>query len=239
MLTEVVSNKLASLGGSLSVVIPVRDGALYVADAINSALSQEGVKEVLVVDDGSEDETATVVRSIADKRLRYIRQNRIGAAAARNRGVEMACCPLLAFLDADDLWLPGKIIAQLEALEGRRAEIIFTNIVEFVSPELLPGETSALIPRQGTLQGVSVVTMLLKRSDFVRVGAFNESIRTGEFLDWFGRAQELGLSSLVLPEVLVKRRLHLANHGRKYAAERNEYVKILRELLQRRRAKEK
>jgi glycosyltransferase involved in cell wall biosynthesis len=219
---------------SVSVVIPVRDGAAYLAEAIASALAQKEAAEVIVVDDGSQDQTAAVVRSMNDERLIYVRQERLGAAAARNLGVDRASADLLAFLDADDIWTPGKLAAQMCAL-STGVDIVFTGIEEFVSPELSPDEASSLRPRAGPLQGVSVVTMLMRRSDFRRVGRFDETIGTGEFLHWYARAGEIGLASLTLPQVYARRRLHLANHGRRFAADRGAYASILRDMLQRRR----
>jgi glycosyltransferase involved in cell wall biosynthesis len=220
---------------SVSVIIPVRDGEAYLAEAISSALLQKEAAEVIVVDDGSQDRTPDVVAHMNDERLIYVRQERLGAAAARNRGVDCARADLLAFLDADDLWSPGKLAAQTRALATGGVDIVFTGIEEFVSPELSLDEASSLLPRAGPLPGVSVVTMLMRRADFMRVGRFDEAIGTGEFLHWFARAQEIGLASLTLPQVYARRRLHLANHGRLFAADRGAYAAILRDMLQRRR----
>lgn len=100
----------------VSVVIPTYNRAFVVGDAIRSALEQTFRDiEVIVVDDGSTDNTEEVVKSFGDKRIRYIKLNaNRGGAAARNAGIKVAKGKYVAFLDSDDLWLPEKIERQLE-----------------------------------------------------------------------------------------------------------------------------
>jgi glycosyltransferase involved in cell wall biosynthesis len=93
---------------SVSVVIPLYDKERYIARAVQSVLKQTCRDfELIVVDDGSTDASASVVESIEDVRIRLIRQENSGECAARNRGIEEASTDLIAFLDADDEWLPG------------------------------------------------------------------------------------------------------------------------------------
>ena len=103
----------------LSVVIPTWNRAGLVGDAVESALGQEGGDlEVIVVDDGSTDGTVEVIERRFGKSVKLLRMvTRKGVGAARNEGVCQATGDLLAFLDSDDLWLPGKLKAELEVLE--------------------------------------------------------------------------------------------------------------------------
>jgi glycosyltransferase involved in cell wall biosynthesis len=103
----------------LSVVIPTWNRAGLVGDAVESALGQEGGDlEVIVVDDGSTDGTAEVIERRFGKSVKLLRMaTRSGVGAARNEGVCQATGDLLAFLDSDDLWLPGKLKAELDVLE--------------------------------------------------------------------------------------------------------------------------
>jgi glycosyltransferase involved in cell wall biosynthesis len=121
----------------ISAVIPVYNGELYLAEAISSALNQTSpVAEIIVIDDGSQDRTAEVVKQF-DGKVRYYRQPRAGAGAARNLGVEKAAGDLIAFLDADDLWLPEKTALQLALLSAdETCEAVFGGVEEFFSPEL-------------------------------------------------------------------------------------------------------
>lgn len=103
----------------VSVVIPTYNRCGYLQQAIESVLSQScGDFEVVVVDDGSTDETAQVVARFSDERVRYLYQSNAGRSAARNRGMEAARGVYLAFLDDDDLYLPHKLASQVAFLES-------------------------------------------------------------------------------------------------------------------------
>jgi hypothetical protein len=103
---------------TVSAVIPVHNGARFVAESIASVLAQtHPVMECIVVDDGSTDATAEVLADFGD-RVVVVRQEALGVAAARNAGMDKAGGDYFAFLDADDVWFPGKIAAQLAALRA-------------------------------------------------------------------------------------------------------------------------
>jgi glycosyltransferase involved in cell wall biosynthesis len=104
----------------LSIVIPTFNRAHLIRRSIESVLSQMEVgDELIVVDDGSTDDTESVVASIAGDRVRYVRQQNAGAGSARNRGVREATGDLIAFQDSDDEWLPGKAAFQRQFLAAR------------------------------------------------------------------------------------------------------------------------
>ena len=104
----------------VSAVVPAYNAARTLRAAVESILLQTvGDIEVIVVDDGSEDDTAEVARAIADPRVRLISQANLGASAARNAGIHSARGRYIAFLDADDLWLPDKLARQLALLHSR------------------------------------------------------------------------------------------------------------------------
>jgi glycosyltransferase involved in cell wall biosynthesis len=97
---------------SVSVVIPTFNRAYVVGQAIESVLAQTLTDfELILVDDGSTDNTAAIVKGFADPRLRYLRQSNSGSGVARNRGVDESTADLIAFLDSDDLWMPEKLAA--------------------------------------------------------------------------------------------------------------------------------
>ncbi|HJT38847.1 MAG TPA: glycosyltransferase family 2 protein [Sphingobium sp.] len=102
-----------------SVVIPLYNRADIVGDTIRSVQSQDWQDfEIVIVDDGSRDNPAPVIEAFGDPRVRYIRQDNAGGGAARNRGIEEARGRYIAFLDSDDLFLPGKLSIMAEALAG-------------------------------------------------------------------------------------------------------------------------
>ncbi|HYV09322.1 MAG TPA: glycosyltransferase family A protein [Pyrinomonadaceae bacterium] len=125
----------------LSVVIPTRNRAYLVGEAIESALNQRpGEVEVIVVDDASTDDTAKVVAENFGSRVRLLRTpERRGAGAARNAGLRVARGELVAFLDDDDLWLPGKLDAELNALKQfPEADGVVSDSLQFVQGQVAP-----------------------------------------------------------------------------------------------------
>ncbi|WP_323810362.1 glycosyltransferase family 2 protein [Sphingobium baderi] len=102
-----------------SVVIPLYNRAAQVGETIRSVLSQDWTDyEIVVVDDGSRDDPQPVIEAIGDPRIRYIRQDNAGGGAARNAGIMAAEGRYIAFLDSDDLFLPGKLSTMAKALDG-------------------------------------------------------------------------------------------------------------------------
>jgi glycosyltransferase involved in cell wall biosynthesis len=209
----------------VSVVIPAWNCAAFLGEAIASVLVQEGGPvEAVVVDDGSTDETAAVAAGFGEP-VRVLRQAHAGSSAARNRGVAAARGGLLAFLDADDVWPPGKLSLQRAALDADPTlDMVFGHAVEFNDA----GEEA--LPAPALLGPASLIRM----ASFLRVGPFREDLRAGDFIDWMARARELGLRLAVLDAVCLRRRLHERNAGR-CSAIRADYVKVARAALQRKR----
>ncbi len=109
----------------VSVVIPLFNKASYIADTLRSVIGQSLLpREILVIDDGSSDDSAAIVRSLADPLVRLIEQGNAGPGPARNRGIADAKGEWIAFLDADDLWLPDHL-AELALLTARDPAVAF------------------------------------------------------------------------------------------------------------------
>jgi len=197
----------------ISVVIPVFNGAAYIAQAIDSVLAQTmAADEILVVDDGSSDSTREIVRRYKHP-VRYLAQSNRGAAAARNLGIRESKGDLLAFLDADDVWLPEKLALQSAALaEDTSVDLIFCQMVQFRSPELPPDRASALFCDEAPHRALLCSCLLARKTAFDRAGLMQED-RKCEFLDWYLRAQETGLRIHFVDSVLVKRRIHAGNYS--------------------------
>jgi glycosyltransferase involved in cell wall biosynthesis len=223
----------------ISVMIPAYNAAPYLGEAIESAFAQtHRPLEVIVVDDGSDDGTADVARGYGD-RIRFAQQPRGGNGTARNTAVALAQGPYFAFLDADDRFLPDKLEAQLAALDADPAlDVVFGHVREFVSPEL-PDEVRAGIRTPAEPQPwASPNLMLIRREAFERVGPFSSSLRVGVTVDWYARATELPLKALVLPQVVLERRLHTQNNGMRERDAKSQYIQVLKASMDRRRAQE-
>jgi glycosyltransferase involved in cell wall biosynthesis len=214
----------------VSVVIPAFNASAFVADAIESALAQTFRPwQIVVVDDGSTDGTADVVRGFgADVEL--VQRVNGGIGAARNSALERCTGTHIALLDADDIWAPAKIERQLAAMGESGADLAFCLAVNFRRSREGTIETSDV------LRGHGPSAMLATRRAFGRVGLFNESLRVGEFLDWLARAREAKLKEVDVEEVLFRRRVHESNTGITQSANRVDYTRALRAALQRRRA---
>lgn len=103
----------------VSVIIPCYNGAAFVGQAIESVLAQtQPVREVIVIDDGSTDDSASVIKQFADRHVILIEQENQGESHARNKGIERASGQLIALLDADDVWLKDKVAQQVQALDA-------------------------------------------------------------------------------------------------------------------------
>ena len=204
---------------TVSVVIPTHDRGRVVVEAIESALAQTHPPlEVIVVDDGSTDDTAERVGRLRDARVRYLRRPHAGVSAARNAGIAAATGDLVAFLDSDDLWKPDKVEAEIAALARYpSAGGVFSDLEKVDGATFVPSfmrrtrvfsrllaerayrEGLLLSPRALSLcllQEVPIKTpaLTVRRSALERVGGFNEawtSSEDWEFLLRFARRESL------------------------------------------------
>ncbi len=222
---------------SISVIVPVHNRERYLRESLDSVLAQGAlVSEIVVVDDGSTDGSAAVARSYGAP-VRCVVQKNAGAAAARNRGVQEATGEYIAFLDSDDLWMPGKLAAQLRAfVDGPELDMVFGETEQFISPELDEETRRRLQCPAGTMPGYLVGAMLARRSVFDRVGSFDTHWQVGEFIDWYARARETGLRSAMLPTLVLRRRLHGTNTMITRRDSQRDYLRIVKASLDRRRA---
>lgn len=230
------SHDVPSRRMGISIVIPCHDGERYVGDTIRSVLAQGIVTEIIVVDDGSSDGTPAAVQSFGDA-VRYLRIPHGGAAVARNRGVEFATGDVIAFLDADDLWTEHALSRLLEALDrDPSAGMAIGRMEQFVSPELSEAERQGFRFSPEPVAARMCGTVLVRRDAFERIGGFSPRLASGEFIDWVLRAEHLGVRSVAIPDVVLRRRLHRSNHGIKRRDARQDYLTVVKAALDRRRA---
>jgi glycosyltransferase involved in cell wall biosynthesis len=202
----------------ISVVVPVYNGALTIDETLRSVRAQTYRHlEILVVDDGSLDETPQIVQrhTAEDDRVRLIRQANGGVAAARNNGVAQAKGALLAFVDADDLWSAGKIEKQVLSLSagGPRYALSYTWYAQIdknsqiIDRSCRPTESGDVLARMcyGNLVG-NGSSALVRKAAVLEVGGFNTELRAQraqgcEDLHFYFRIAERHLFALV-PEFL-------------------------------------
>lgn len=224
---------------SIDVVIPAFNAAPYIGEAIASVLAQSpAVSRVIVVDDGSADATASVAEGFgAPVEVVRLGDNR-GAGCARNAGLAGGSSALVAFLDADDRWLAGKLAAQCAALAADPAAMFaLCRIRTFASPELSPGEQTLLVaanPSNPSFdEGWLASALVARRELFAHVGLFPEDLRIGEAIDWFSRARVH--PHVHVDTIGVERRLHRSNTTRRAPAAQRDYLLAARRHLTRTR----
>ena len=215
---------------TISAIIPAYNAARYLDDAVRSIREQTvPIAEIIIVDDGSGDATAAVVRNFGAD-VRYLRQENAGPAVARNRGIEAACGDFVAFLDADDRWTPDKTATQLAQFE-RRGELalVASDMAETDAAGAV--QIPSMLAKHGQLQEfeslagrpipnalaallrenfIPTPTVMVRRAVLQAVGSFNPAIRYGEDLELWARiAARYPIACL--PVVHLLRRRHGAN----------------------------
>ena len=208
-------------GGPLvSVIIPSYNAARYVAEAVASALAQTYQPlEIILINDGSTDDTEEVLRPYVGK-IRYFYQPNRGLSATRNRAIALARGELIAFLDADDVWLPEKLARQVDCLtQNPRIGLVHTNYVK------LYADTGMRLPRENldlpdgryytrlVLGNVLRFRRLCSGGNVLTsIGVFDEKIpqRTCEDYDlWLRLARHFEFA--YIPEALMLYRRHAGN----------------------------
>ena len=223
----------------LSVIIPVYNGERHLAEAIDSVLAQNHRSiEVIIVDDGSTDGSANIANSYGSS-IRYYKQLNLGTAAAKNRGTDLACGEYLAFLDADDIWPEDRIRVQLKAFDAHPdVDIVSGYVKQFFSPDMTESVKKRIHNSTDLIPGHVISAMLIKRQAFFRVGLFETQWTVGADMSWYLRSQEMGLKIMILPDLVLLRRIHESNKGIVKRSFINQRAQILKAALDRRRASE-
>lgn len=186
---------------SVSVIIPVYNGAAEVRRAIDSALAQKNCTvEVIVLNDGSHDETDSVLAEYGD-RIRAVNQQNCGLSKTRNNGIALATGEWVAFLDHDDYWQPEKLSLQLEAARRTGFDVVYTNAGNF-------GDVARVAELRSEPQGMAegdllepllldnfivVSSVMIRRSVIREMGGFDTSLPSVEDWDLWLKLSALGV----------------------------------------------
>ena len=228
----------------ITVIIPAYNSGKFISQAVQSVLEQDCAPyEVLVIDDGSTDDTKAVLSQF-DKSIKYFYQENRGPSSARNMGINMAKGEYIAFLDADDLWAPGKLEVQLEFLESHRdIGLVFSDIEQFDEEKILerpciaeqvfePGKATQVPLREAFVKlliknFIPTNTVMVRRECFKKAGLFDEGLRIVEDRDmWLRIAAHFKVARI--PLVLCKRRLH----GSNISGDQERYISSLITVLE-------
>ena len=199
----------------VSVVLPTYNRGWIVEQALDSVLDQDyGNLELIVVDDGSSDDTPRLLSAYGN-RIRVIRQVNRGVSAARNAGIQAATGELIALLDSDDAWLPGKVTAQVafftdnpDALICQTEEIWIRNGVRVNPGKRHRKEAGMIFERSLALCLVSPSAVMMRRSLLDEVGLFDETLPACEDYDLWLRIAWKHPIHLIHQPLIVKRGGH-------------------------------
>jgi glycosyltransferase involved in cell wall biosynthesis len=231
-----------SLLPSVSVIIPVKNGAQYLGDSLRSILAQDHPAcEILVLDNESTDGTESIARRFATNDLRFIVNHPpLNMAGSLNRGIQLARGELLAFNSHDDIWVPHKLRKQAERFAAR-PELDYC--IALVRPFLDRSITAPPAGFRPELIGANVPgylpeTLVARPRAFERAGNFDISFSQGDDTEWFARARQFGLKMEMIDEVLVHKRLH--GNNTTYSAARaqqwrREILRVAKKTLELRR----
>jgi glycosyltransferase involved in cell wall biosynthesis len=199
----------------VSAVVTTYNYGRYLAGAVEGVLAQTYRNvEVVVVDDGSTDDTAAVVAQFADRGVRYVYQDNSGAAAARNRGLAETAGPLVAFCDADDVWMPEKLTVQLTHL-SRHPDIALVSSHAYACDESLRplsvvhaarGDSEDVFEQLLVRNVVLNPTCVLARRDALEeVGGFSDLDRWEDWDTWLKVARRHHVGFVDQPVAYVRR----------------------------------
>jgi glycosyltransferase involved in cell wall biosynthesis len=209
----------------VSVIIPAYNCAAFIREAVDSALAQDDAAvEVIVVDDGSTDDTAAILASYGD-RIRLLSQANRGCAAARNLGLSHARGRYVAFLDGDDAWWPGKLRHQLQALAQTGHRMAYSRFIAWhpdaagrypPAERMFSSEGMAQVSDCALVTGntyeallldciVWTSTVLVEKTALDQAGGFDESLELGEDYDlWLRLSRSLPMLGLEQPTALYR-----------------------------------
>jgi hypothetical protein len=237
----------------VSIVVPVYNGQAFIGRTLKSALEQSyHPTEIVVVDDGSTDETAAIVEAAAaaDNRIRFFRRQNHGVAATRNFGISKARGALIAPLDADDLWHPEKIARQVEVMRASPSAVglVYCWSIEIDEKDLIIPPVASLKARKRSVAEGNVTeelargcfiecgsSALIRRSAIEKIGGYDADLRPQGADDW---KLYFALSEIcefaVIPEYLVGYRQAAGSVSRNLKAMGQSMENVARWIFERR-----
>jgi glycosyltransferase involved in cell wall biosynthesis len=200
----------------VSVIVPVYNGAEFLREALASVVAQDyAPMEIIVIDDGSTDETAQVAQAFVKQSsvpVQYVYQENRGPAAARNHGLKLARGDLIAFQDADDVWMPDKLSSQISCLKTYPdIQYVVCRVRFFLGTgcQAPPGFRSGWLTREPV--AYLMQALLARRQLFDQIGQFDPALSPADDVDWFARVFDSDIPGYVVPRVLLHKRIHDAN----------------------------
>jgi glycosyltransferase involved in cell wall biosynthesis len=222
---------------TISVIIPVFNGQDYLLAAIQSVFQQEYDElEIIVIDDGSTDDTAELISSLNKPNpIKYFYQQNKGPASARNLGLEKASGEWIAFLNSDDLWPKSKIASCLESLKiNKEAEMHWGMTQVFFESEELKSKFIGSDFVEKPIFNTYIGAAFIRKSVFEKIGIFDTTLRYCEDLDWYQRSQEEKVKTIFSNSIDLYYRIHYRNSTHDNFSLNKNLVRMLKNKLNRR-----
>ena len=216
----------------ISVIIPVKNGENYLGECIKSVKKQNMDVEIIVIDDGSTDNTAKLAQE--NGAIVYSIPH-AGLSAARNVGLKNCHGEYVLFIDHDDLLTDNALNTLYQAIEtNQEIDYVQGKLKDFISPELNDAEKKMLAPRAEPYGGLLTGAFLFKKSAIDIIGGFDENLQTGQGVDFLLKAEKNQLKTTKIDFITTLRRFHNNNMGRTMQqTEFKDYASILRAKLKR------
>ncbi len=217
-----MSNKL------ISIIIPVKNGENYLHEAIEGIKKQEMNIEIIVVDDGSEDNTAEIAKKMGCTVIKHEKTK--GFVVGKNTGLQNAKGEFVMFHDHDDIMNDG-VLKQLYDTFDTDTQVVMAKVKDFISPDC---SDNTIIIKQDAYYGLFTGAVLIRKQLFDRIGSFDDNLLAGEMLDFNNKLNTQNIKIKKIDFVSTNRRIHNSNFGlTNKKTEFQDYAKVLRAKLAR------
>jgi glycosyltransferase involved in cell wall biosynthesis len=215
------------VSADVAVIMPDHNSARFIAEALDSVLERaDRLAEVVVADDGSTDDTATIVAAYGDPVRLVSMPRQSGSATARNAAVAASTAPYLAIMDSDDIWVAGRPDPRLAVLDARPEVGVVSGAAE---PFTERGPFGAVQP--GPMANASIA----RRTAWEATGGMDPATTPAEDVDWLIRVREAGLQVVTVEDVTLRYRIRPDSQARDRTASNHGLLAAIHGSLQRRR----
>ncbi len=217
----------------ISIIMPVKNGKKYISEALQTIKKQNMNVEIIVVDDGSTDNTAEIAKSEGCKVLRY--EVSEGQVKAKNKGLKAANGKYILFHDHDDVMNDGALKRLYDEISGDNSiSAVQAMVKDYISPEIPEEEKQRTIIKQNPYYGLFTGAILIRKSAFDLTGDFKANVDTGEIIEWLGNMEKHNLKVKKIDFVSTNRRVHSSNFGKTHQKkEYKDYAAVLRAKIKR------
>lgn len=212
----------------VSIIIPVRNGANYLEEALKAVKSQNVDMEIIVVDDGSNDNTSKIAKDFGCIVSRH--EISKGSVIAKNTGLSIAKGKYIMFHDHDEVMNDNVLLQMLRNIcENEEIFAVMAKLKDFYSPELTGEERRKVAIKPDPYFGLFSGAILMKKEIFNIIGSFDENRKSGEIIEWTNKMVKNNLKIKKIDIIAVNRRIHNSNFGRTNKEnEYQDYATILR-----------